>query len=306
MLLPNKRIPLLLIGMCLQAIPVVAIADAQEASPFQQLREKDLPGALKTLGAIHDAGQFWSRDQRDAIPAVVGGVARLLSQEDEQEQYDLLYEWTMPTDSRKSVRILTSPVPHASPPKIFARVLRERPRDTSFEVPAINDFRGVFSTGWKLVTLADELGRLDRLTNELEELNQQGVANADVLLLLAKMIRRQADVEFIEDNLPKVIERVSQNSPPGLTPDKVIHPSLLALGAAALGHDELAPAGEELLRKLRDKANWLLGSRFGGRESHERRGGGTPDLAGARRTFPASHRDLQRRAAFSVPAAGGL
>jgi hypothetical protein len=262
MLFNNERNTFLLIGMCLQAILPDVSVKAQEANPFQQLREKNLPAALTTLGKIHDAGHYWIRDENDALPALVGGVARLLDQEDDEEQYDLLYQWTMPADDRTSVRVLTSPVPHAAPPKVFARVLRERPRDTSFEVPAVNGVRGVFSTGWKLVTLADELGRLDRLTTELEKLNEQGVTNADVLLLLAKMIHRQVDVEFIKANLPEVIQRVAQSSPAGSTPDKVLHPSVLVLGAAALRHDGLAPAGEAILRELRDKANWLRAYRI--------------------------------------------
>ncbi|MCA9069140.1 MAG: DUF1583 domain-containing protein, partial [Planctomycetaceae bacterium] len=260
----HGRIFLLLITLCLQLLCAEASLEAQEPNPFQDLREKDLDGALETLGKLHDAGIYWSRDQGGAIPSLVGGTARLLMQQDEDDQYDRLYQWTMPTKTRQTVRILTSPVPHNAPPEIFARVLRERPRETSFEVSSIGGIRGLFCSGWKLVTLAEKLGRLDRLTNELEKLNEQEIADADVLLLLSRLAHRQPNAELIQTDLPKVTERISQKSPTNLTPDKVLHPSVLALGAAALHHTELAPSGEEILRNLKYKANWLPAYRLRG------------------------------------------
>lgn len=260
----NRNSLIVMISLIVVAIGSVLPGDAQGTGVFQQLRNKDLEGALETLGTYHDLGFFWERDRRDAIPAFVGGVSRLLAQEDEADQYDLLYQWTMPTESRQNIRIFTSPVPHVAPPENFARVIRERPRKTSFEVASINGIRGLYCTGWNLVNLADSLGRLDRLTIELEELNQQQIPDADVLLLLAKMVHRQPDVPFIQDNLPKIVQRISQTSPKEVAPEKVLHPSILALGAAALGHDELAPAGELILRNLRDKANFLPAYRMRG------------------------------------------
>ncbi len=212
---------------------------------------------LETLGAMHDAGISWSQDRGDAVPAFAGGTARLLAQEDEGVQYDRLYQWTMPNKTRRSVRVLTSPVPHHAPPETFARVLRERPRETSFEVSSMGGIRGLFCSGWKLVALAEKRGRLDRLTVELEELNRQNVPDADVLLLLAKIARRQADGKVIRSDLPKTIERISQTAPAGMTPGQVLHPSLLALGAALLHHQELTADGEAILLSLRDKANKL-------------------------------------------------
>ena len=232
---------------------------AQRPSPvlFQQIREKNLEASLESLGEIQDAGIFWSRDRADAIPAAIGGIARLLSQEREEDQYELLHKWTMPTPTRNTVRVLTSPVPHDAPPEIFARVLRERPRKTSFEVSSMNGIRGLYSTGWKLVSLAEELGRLDRLTTELEELNQQKVPDADVLLLLAKMVHRQVDASNLQTELLRVVDRINQTSPAGLLPEQVLHPSLLALGAATLHHEQLMPLGESILKTLKEKSNRL-------------------------------------------------
>ena len=263
-MLSHPRSLLLLIALCLQTISVGASLEAQETNPFELLRNKDLDRAMETLGEIHDAGLYWSQDRGDGIPALVGGAARLLMQQDESVQYDRLYQWTMPTETRKTVRVLTSPVPHDAPPEIFARVLRERPRETSFEVSSMGGIRGLFCSGWKLVTLAEQLGRLDRLTNELEELSKQGIPDADVLLLLSKLAHLRPNIEFIQAHLPKVVERVAQTSPADLTADKVLHPSVLALGAAALHHKELAPIGEEILRNFRDKANWLKAYRLRG------------------------------------------
>ena len=99
----------------------------------------------------------------------------------------------MPAENRKSVRILTTPVPQEAPPSPFARTLGERPRTDSFAIASVGDVGGLFSSGWMLVQAADEVGRLSRLTAELERLSAQRVSNADVLLLLAQLAASRGD-----------------------------------------------------------------------------------------------------------------
>ena len=136
----------------------------------QALQSKDVAAALKALGEAADSSRVIHPRENDGRSAAAGGLHRALAQLSSDEQFDLLYAWSMPSESRPAVRILTAITPHDAPPKEFARVLRERPRDTSFPISQIGGVRGLFSTGWALVVAADDIGRLRRLTAELEQL----------------------------------------------------------------------------------------------------------------------------------------
>lgn len=151
-----------------------------------QLRDED-PGATETLGAIADLTPSLAVNADAGLPPVVGAWYRQLAQLRSSEQYDLLYEWTMPTVDRRTVRNLTSLVPRTAPPNEFARAIGERPNSRSFPIAEVNGVRGLFSTGWLLVQAARETARLDSLIDELTVLAEQQVAGADSLLLLARV-----------------------------------------------------------------------------------------------------------------------
>lgn len=236
---------------CLVAAVVcsVPVAIAQEAtnSTIQQsrangiaalehLRDDDPEKALESLGTAADAIKNVHPSEDEGIAAAAGGLFRALNQLDEGEQFDLLYEWSMPTDDRKSVRLLTTVVPQVAPPKAFARVIRERPRDETFAVSSVGDIRGLFCSGWMLVKAADEIGRLRRLTTELEQLATDKVPDADTLLLLAQLANARSDDESLKAALDARAKRLSdsigEKSIAGEA-SAIIDPSDIAVAAAA-------------------------------------------------------------------------
>lgn len=255
----RKHRSILLLFLTISAsFGLINVCEAQEPgiTILRQLGEKNLEQALETLGTIAGQADLWSSDDQAGLSAAGGGIARALAQLDENERYNLLYRWSMPADDRKTVRIFTTCVPREAPPEVFARVLRERPRETSFPISSIGGVPGLFSTGWTLVKSADGLGRLNRLTTELEELVQQDIPNADVLLMLARLANRRIEEKTKTDfeALAAKLTRSAQS----LAPEKpAIHLSQLALAAAALNHEELQPLSVSILQGLVEQANSL-------------------------------------------------
>ncbi|MCA8998925.1 MAG: DUF1583 domain-containing protein [Planctomycetaceae bacterium] len=218
------------------------------------LRESDIEEALTGLGTLIDGSNGFP----SAIPmdhSVVGGaLARALAQEDTDEQYDLLYEWTMPTEDRPEIRMLTTPVPQSAPPEVFAREIGERPRDTTFAVSEINGVRGLFCTAWTLALAAEDTGRLSRLTNELEELASKQVSGADRMLLFAKLADSRPDVDSLA---PRLDEQAIRTREVVFGDGQVrweLDLSSIALAVAALKHEQLRPVSERLLTRMTDAA----------------------------------------------------
>ena len=167
-------------------------AESQETSPgavaLQHLRDGDLEESLDALSPTAEGRSWLPEIESDsALPAAAGGLYRALIQEDADMRFDLLSKWTLPDGDRKQIRLLTAIVPQDAPPRAFARVIGERPRHTTFAIAEINGIRGLFCSGWLLVTAADEAGRLRRLVTDLEELVAEKTPGADALLLLAQL-----------------------------------------------------------------------------------------------------------------------
>jgi len=242
---------------CLFGTLNVCRAQEPGVTILKQLQKKNVAQALETLGAAAEAADIWAADDTQGLAAVGGGLYRALAQLDEAEQYTLLYEWSMPTAERKRVRIFTTYVPRDAPPEIFARLLRERPRETSFAVSSIGGVPGLFSTGWTLVQAADELGRLNRLTIELEELAGQDVPNAEVLLMLARLADDRIDGDEAKSQLEALSNKLSQTAQLRMPDRPVIHSSQVALAAVALHHEDLQPSSVSILEGLGEQANSL-------------------------------------------------
>ncbi len=219
-------------------------------SALQHLRDDDVEKTLEVLGEASDSSQASRFSPDPTMVAATGGLYRELMQLSEDEQFDLLYKWSMPTDSRKTVRVLTSLVPQIAPPKAFARVIGERPRDSSFPISSIGDVRGLFSTGWSLVQAADEIGRLRRLTSELQQLADDKVPNADVLLLLVHLADSNSDTSALKKLLELRVEVLRNSIPKPGQPPVAIDSSNVVLAAAALTHEELRPISEEMFNLL--------------------------------------------------------
>ena len=137
---------------------------ANARSVLALIREGRLEDGLQKLGEVVDLSASRDLSEDDYLAAAAAGVHRGLMQRSADERFDLLFAWSMPAENRKSVRILTTPVPQDAPPSAFARTLGERPRTDSFAIASVGDVRGLFSSGWMLVQAADEVGRLSQLT----------------------------------------------------------------------------------------------------------------------------------------------
>jgi hypothetical protein len=153
-------------------------------------------------------------------------------------------------------------VPQDAPPSAFARVIGERPRDTTFVIADVNGVRGLFSSGWLLVTSAEESGRLRRLVTDLEKLAGEKVPGADTLLLLAQLADPRADTEALKATLTARAEAAKAAIPDEGKPvaavesnlvdadSRNVNQDLVAVAAAALKHSELRGLGEQILESL--------------------------------------------------------
>jgi Tol biopolymer transport system component len=166
----------------------LAKSRAAGAAVLQNLQDNDVAGALVALGTAADLSNTWHYTQYDGLSAAAGGLHRALAQLDADERFEMIHKWSMPARSRRAVRLLATPVPLDAPPKVFARAIGERPRDSSFAVSEINGVEGLFSTAWLLVKSAEESRQLRRLIIELNELAEAGVPNAAYVLTLARIV----------------------------------------------------------------------------------------------------------------------
>ena len=212
------------------------VTRASGVATLQHLRNAETGKALESLGAAADAIKNVHPKDDEGISAAAGGLYRALHQLDEGEQFDLLYKWTMPTESRKTVRLLTSVVPQNAPPKAFARLIGERPRDETFAVASVGDIRGLFCSGWTLVKTADAIGRLSRLVAELEKLAADKVPNAYSLLLLAQLADSRSDEAklkiALEQRATQLSKSLAETATAGVA-TSIIDPSNIAIAAAA-------------------------------------------------------------------------
>lgn len=233
--------------------PVIQQTRTNSMAALKYLQSHDVEQALSVTGPAADAMKDVQPIAEEGIASVAGGLFRALNQLDEGERFDLLYAWTMPTDTRKSVRLLTSVVPQVAPPKAFARIIGERPRDETFAVSSIGDIHGLFCSGWTLVKAADEIGRLRRLTTELEELVADGIPHADTLLLMAQLVDPRSDESKLKATLEARLERlrasVDQEAGSG-SEMVIIDPSDIAVAAAASTVKSQQPISEAMFKSL--------------------------------------------------------
>ena len=206
---------------------------------------------MELLGEAADLALPPQNESDNGLASTSGGLHRRLVALDADERYELLHEWSMPTESRQSVRVLTSIVPTLAPPSVFARALGERPRRTSFAVAEIGDVPGMFSTAWELVRAADDLGNLRRLTTELEEFTGAQIPNVEFVLALARVAAagRRADDQLLKDVSEHAAKLRSAQPNPGVSSVKV-NLSDVALAAACLNRQGLRSVGESMLKTM--------------------------------------------------------
>ena len=224
----------------------------------EYLRGEQTAEALHVLAEGADLDLPYREELDDGRAALAGGLNRRLVQLSADERYELLHEWTMPTESRRALRVFSSLAPVEAPPKAFARALGERPRSDSFPIAEIGGVPGLFSTAWSLVSSAAETGRLRRLTAELQAAADEKSPHAEFVLLLAKIAA--ADAAHSEDLAAELLKFVhpadasaAENAPRSQNdrPDRF---ASLLLAAACLTREPSQSIGESLLDALMQSA----------------------------------------------------
>lgn len=214
-----------------------------------QLREGNLDEALKSLATAPveaipgglPGGLLGGLPGGDPIGA---GLHRVLARLTSDARFDLLSQWTLPDESPATIRVYTALVPTTAPPQEFARVLGERPRDTSFPLASIGEVQGLFSTAWSLVLAARESGQLKRLIAEVGPLAEKQVPNGEWLLSLARIADGKGDLSKVASAMSQRVGRLKGAAPAAIDPSDVV------MACAALGQPTLRPLGEELLWAL--------------------------------------------------------
>ncbi len=207
-------------------------ADSQARSPWADvawdyLRVGQLNEAMTVLGEAADRNPPPENRTVAGLAGVAAAWNRRLAALDADQRFASLREWSLPTETRRTVRVLASLVPQDAPPKAFARAIGERPRDHSFPVSEINGIDGLFSTAWLLVKSAEETGRLRGLIAELTALSEQGVPAADEVLSLARIVADDRRDEGLETTLRQRLAVLQRQQPPerngkGPVPDNLI------------------------------------------------------------------------------------
>jgi hypothetical protein len=241
----------MLVSVLAEGSGTVAAQESGGAAALTQLRARSAEKALAALGAVSDQRSGLPEAETDiALTAAAGGVFRALAQEDADVRFDLLSKWTLPSGDRKSVRLLTAIVPQEAPPQVFARVIGERPRDSTFAVADVNGVRGLFSSGWMLVAAAEESGRLRKLITDVEPLVAQKISGADSLLLLANIAEARADVEALKPKLTARADAVKAAIPADGKYAGSVDANAVVIAAAALKHAELRVISERMFDSL--------------------------------------------------------
>ncbi len=237
--------------LSIDLVPTATTSSASSLSleALRQLRDRDSEGALETLGTLVDRPVTIGDLCYSELPSAAAGLHRSLAQLSSDQQYALLERWTLPDGQRNNVRMLSVPVPTDAPPKVFARSLGERPRDSTFDVASVGPVRGIFCSGWTLARAADDLGRLARLRLALEKLADDNVAGATELLMLAHLAGNRGDLERVTMYL-QTRSAAGVENPSELTAQDIAG---AAIASAALLHQETQPLSESFLQTLVDR-----------------------------------------------------
>lgn len=244
--------------------PETAVAQQSRWSyevALEYLRGEQIQMALELIGEVVDLEHQTPPGVDEMQAAVAGALHRRLEQLSTNERYELLYAWTMPSEGRRTVRVMASIASVEAPPDAFARAIGERPQANVFPVSEVGGVDGLFSTAWSLVRAAADSGRLRRLTSELEELAKADVPSAGHVLWLARLAEESSPVEDLRGLIDKRLESLRQaghGAPPTEAPTSapsegvVVGDDLqeVVVGAACLQRPELCAAGQRVFETL--------------------------------------------------------
>src|SRR5207248_649437 len=185
--------------------------DAGVVQQAQQVAREFIRGgmladALDLMGIVVDLPPTQQRSvPTDVLGELTGVFYRQFATRPAKERYDLLKPWSLPTASRKSVRLLGAFVPTDAPPPVFG-------------TPTVPP-DGVVSTAGLLIDAARETGQLDALAAELKKLVDEKVENARPIHWLADVVRGQGAgvVKEIGEHIAEFKKKMDVPPPPPQT-----------------------------------------------------------------------------------------
>ena len=133
--------------------------------------------AIEALGQAADTPVTPIRGLSTAPPVALVAVARHLASLPAQERYEKLRAWTMPSETRATVRLLAAFASTETPPEAFGRF------------PTIGDGSGVVASLELLVAAAKEAGKLDELAEQAKLAFEKKRENAEALWTLVEIAR---------------------------------------------------------------------------------------------------------------------
>ena len=191
--------------------------------------------ALDCLGRYADLPvnrNYGSEGPSRAGATILSGLASLPA----AERYELLKTWTLPTDERKSIRVIGNLIPGDSAPEGFDALRGEIPRG-----PRLTQ---IASTADLLVSAAKESNRLPELETALIPHAEQNVENAKFLLLLTKVARgtgaeTRPELQKYLDDWKTAIANDNNSQLPAQISD-------LVLARASMANESLRSIGQEM------------------------------------------------------------
>ncbi len=200
--------------------------------------------AMEALGQSADSPNLPSQGTVPA-PVALLAVARHLATLPPLERYEKLRAWTMPNDSRATIRSSAALAPVDLPPESFGRSM------------PIGDGSGLVSTLELLVLAAKEAGKLDDLAGEVRQAVEKKREDAETLRTLVEIARgRSVEVEpALKALLVEWSKKVDEPSTTNLgnPPAKPAPWSDLLRVRAALTDPKLAELGRKLAATAKPK-----------------------------------------------------
>lgn len=233
----------------LPSVPTAAPRQSYTQQVLPLLRERSPEAALQVFdGLINQTLPLGDLVYSD-LPSAAAALNRSLAQQSSGDVFNWLLKWTLPTSDRKRVRIITVPVPVEAPPKVFARSISERPRDTTFAVGAVGPVQGIWCSGWMLLQSANDLGQLPSLRLQLKDMTDQQIADAEPLYVLSQLLGTRGDLAVGNDYLQKRTLAIGESTQ--LTTSDI---NDVAIAAAAIEHPETQAVAEAFLAIIVDRA----------------------------------------------------
>lgn len=213
------------------------------------IRDRNPEAALQTFDGLIDQTLPLGDLVYSDLPSAAAALHRSLAQQDSGDVFNWLSKWTLPTTERQRVRMITVPVPIDAPPKVFARSIGERPRDTTFAVASVGPVEGLWCSGWLWLRAANDLGQLPAVRVKLKGMVDNQVAGAEPLYVLSQLAGTRGDLALANAYLQKRTIGTGEALP--LTPSDI---NDVAIAAAAIEYPETQATAEACLASMIDRA----------------------------------------------------